>query len=731
MSFPAVASQDNPEGGDFSEHAASDREFRQTESFELKHSVLFNRDLQLIRSIYVLAIIVTAGLLIFAVRADQLSAQRWQATSRADARNDLGTLRAQLESNLNGNIQLVRGLPGLIALEPDLTQQQFERALKPLFEGRSQVRNIAAAPDMVISLMHPLAGNEKAVGLDYRATPKQFEAADRAVRLRQLVLAGPVDLVQGGTGFISRMPIFVSVEDTEQFWGLVSTVIDAEQLYQDSGLRANDLPLEIAIRGKDGRGPNGDLFFGSAQVFANDPVKTEIQLPQGSWEMAAVPKRGWTNPPDGIWIQRGMFLLAAAMTVVPLLMLARTRDRLLDVAVRRHQAEQERQNLERQVLHSQKLESLGVLAGGVAHDFNNILTAILGYGQLLACKPSLDSESTGFLTQINLAAERAAALCNQLLSYSGKGQFVIEPINVSDLIRETEALLQVSISKKTEVRLSLGDDIPLIEADASQLRQVVMNLITNATEAIGDRNGVVTITTQLAKMNDDDLKQNLAGNACSPGKYVLIRITDNGCGMSAATVKKIFDPFFTTKSNGQGLGMAAVLGVVRSLDGCILCESSIGQGSSFIVAFPPTAKRLRRPELTPNEPGVNVAGTVLVVDDEPAIRTIITKALTNLGFAVLAAKDGQQAIEIFERSAHEISLCIIDLSMPRMGGRETLRLIRRIQPDARAVLMSGYAEEEISEPTSTDHPNAFIKKPFGVNQLISVVRHVIDDSDDS
>jgi len=687
---------------------------------------LFNREIALTRIIYCIAICVALGLLVFAIRADWVSTQRAQATTRAHVQNELAAIRSRLESNLTGNIQMIRGLPGLFALDPNLTQQEFERAVEPLLQGRSLIRNIAAAPDMVITLMHPIWGNEQAIGLDYRKIPAQFEAADRSRRLRRLVLAGPVDLVQGGKAFISRIPIFQNTADGEErFWGIVSTVLDAQQLYLESGLLDPDGPVEIAIRGKDGLGADGEHFFGRPEIFENAPVLAEIQLPQGTWLLGAIPNGGWEGQPDGIWLQRGTFFLAAAMTIVPLLMLARTRDQLMKVAQRRQEAEELRQKIEQQMLHSQKFESLGVMAGGIAHDFNNILTAIMGYTQLLANSPWLSSESAGYLRNIDGAAVRAAELCNRLLAYSGKGLFAIEPVDLSELICETEELLRVSVPKKTEVQLKLKNDNPMIEADASQLRQVVMNLITNAIDAIGDEQGTVTIETGFEPITQAALQKNLAGNECLSRKYVFVKVTDTGCGMGDSTLAKVFDPFYTTKSSGHGLGMAAVLGVVRSHRGAIFCDSKIGQGSTFTVAFPPTDK-LREPTTeTRANPPVNRQATILVIDDEPAVRSVVEAALTALGHTVIAAEDGQQGVELFEQHCDEISLCIVDMAMPRMGGMETLRAMRSLQPNVRVILISGYSEEDLDTATGQQQPNSFIKKPFRIAEFTRIVNEVL------
>lgn len=694
---------------------------------ELAHSGLFKRELLLTRLIYGFAICVTIGLAIFAVRNDRVSRQRMKTAARSKVQRELSDLRSRLESNLSVNVQLTWGLPGLFRLLPNLTQEEFELAVSPLFERPTQIRHIAVAPDMVINLIYPLEGNEKAIGLDYRKSKQQFAAADRARRVGDLVLAGPVDLVQGGKGFVSRFPVFEqTAEGPDRFWGLIATVIDADKFYEQSGLLDKDLGLEVAIRGKDGTGRYGEHFFGSHTVFENDPVSIEIQVPQGTWLIGAVPKGGWTTQSQSLWIQRGFFLMAALLIVTPLILLARTRALLTQVAIRRQWAEQERHKIEQKMLHSQKLESLGVLAGGIAHDFNNILTAIIGFTQLLSYKTTIDDESKEFLESIDSAAEQAAALCQQLLSYSGKGQFDVKPVDMSEMIRETEALLRVSIPKLTQVELGLADNIPLIEADEAQLRQVLMNLISNAIDSIGNQKGRVTIETGLTQLSQDDLIENLAGNKCAPGEFVFARISDTGCGMDSQTLEKVFDPFFTTKSSGRGLGMAAVLGVVRSHQGAIFCESVPGKGTTFRVAFHPTDKTMEAIEVVKSKKPTARQTTILLVDDEAAVRSVIKKTLIGAGHSVKTAKNGREGIEIYKKHCGEISLCIVDMAMPKLGGLETLNGIRDVRSDARVILISGFSEEEINRSSGREQPNAFIKKPFRTSEILAVVNRLLE-----
>ena len=275
--------------------------------------------------VHLVAALLAGGLLLAAVFVERLNAERHATAIRAATQDRLGLLRGRLEDNLHGNIQLVRGLPGIVALKPELTQEDFARAVRPLFHEHSQLRNVDADPDMVIRFMYPLAGNEQLIGLDTRTIPEQAEATDRVRRTRQLVLAGPVHLVQGGTGFISRIPVFIEEPGgQERFWGLISAVFDAERIYRAGGLLDDDLAIEVGIRGKDALGTQGRVFFGRAGIFDENPVLASVPLPQGSWQLAAIPRGGWPSEPNDVWALRLGFVSAGLLMVLPLLALGRT-----------------------------------------------------------------------------------------------------------------------------------------------------------------------------------------------------------------------------------------------------------------------------------------------------------------------------------------------------------------------------------------------------------------------
>lgn len=390
------------------------------------------------------------------------------------------------------------------------------------------------------------------------------------------------------------------------------------------------------------------------------------------------------------------------------------------------QAEAEQRRLQAKVEHSQKLESLGVLAGGIAHDFNNILMSILGRADLIRHALAADHPAQDHLREVKQAARRAGDLCQQMLAYAGKGKVHVKPVDLKRLADDISRMLEISIPKGIAMAAQHQDDVPPILGDASQLQQVVMNLITNAVDAIGDRAG--TITRRVGMTVRGPAHVGTSGDLPA-GTYVYLEIVDTGCGMDAYTRSRIFDPFFSTKFTGRGLGMAAVLGIIRAHRGGIEVESEVGRGTSIRVLFPLDAAAISAsappfPEVTPA--GVRVLlprqGTVLVVDDEITIRALTADMLTFLGYEVVQASSGKEAIAIFAARTREIGLIILDLTMPDLNGDEALKELRRLEPQVRVILASGYSRHEVARLLEASGVSAFLQKPFDVNALAEALQ---------
>ena len=389
----------------------------------------------------------------------------------------------------------------------------------------------------------------------------------------------------------------------------------------------------------------------------------------------------------------------------------------------RKRAEEERLKLEQQLLHTQKLESLGVLAGGIAHDFNNILMAIIGNADLALMRINRESPAVENLHRIEKAAAQAADLAKQMLAYSGKGKFVVENIDLNRLLQEMLHMLEVSISKKAVLRFNLTQSLPQVEADATQMRQIIMNLVINASEAIGDRSGVIAITTGCMDCDRSYLKDVWLDENLSDGLYVYLEIADTGCGMDKETMAKLFDPFFTTKFTGRGLGMAAVLGIVRGHKGAVKVYSEAGKGTSFKILLPASdrpADLFNHVDLADDWQG---SGTVLLVDDEETVRGISTEMLKELGFTTITANDGQEAVTIFKQTP-DIAFVILDLTMPHMDGEQCFRELRQIRPDVKVIMSSGYNEQGVTQRFMGKGLAGFIQKPYKLSVLKEAIRRM-------
>jgi len=398
-----------------------------------------------------------------------------------------------------------------------------------------------------------------------------------------------------------------------------------------------------------------------------------------------------------------------------------------DITVEKHLADKNR-SIKAQMLHVQKLESLGVLAGGIAHDFNNILLAILGNAELALMRLSPESPVCNHLENILKAGQRAADLAQQMLAYSGKGRFVIDRLDINALITEMNKMLDVSVSKKAVMHLSLTDKLPLFEGDATQIRQTIMNLVINASEAIGDENGAIAITTGFMDCDQAYLSEIWVYDKLEKGAYVYFEVTDNGCGMDRDTLAKIFDPFFTTKFTGRGLGMAAVLGIVRGHHGAITVYSELGKGTSFKVFLPARLNipEISLPEPTPIKPAMG-SGTILLVDDEVMILTLGKEMLQKLGYCVLTAENGVVAVEIFNAHKEEIVCVILDLTMPCLDGEQTFLKLQSIDKNIQVIMSSGFNELEVARKFTGDGLAGFIQKPYTFVELSQKIITVIGE----
>ncbi len=389
--------------------------------------------------------------------------------------------------------------------------------------------------------------------------------------------------------------------------------------------------------------------------------------------------------------------------------------------------EEERKKLEAQLLHTQKLESLGVLAGGIAHDFNNLLTGILGNAGMVLMELPKSSPLLDSMKLIESAALNAAKLTTQLLAYAGKGTYTLEVLDLSDLVKEMSDLLKTVVSKNARLRYRLAQPLPAVEGDAAQIQQILLNLVTNASDAIGEKSSEIIVSTDVAKVTSEYLADSYINDELPQGDYVYLEVSDSGCGMDAETQSRIFDPFFSTKFVGRGLGLAAVIGIMRSHSGAIKVKSAPGVGTTMRVLFPTTSKPMEIvKELLNPEALAHGNGTVLVIDDEEPARAVAQKVLSKFGFGVILARNGREGIEIFEHNRNQIRAVLLDVTMPIMSGERTLQEIRRMRPDIPVLLSSGYNEQEVSTQFGGEGAWTFIQKPYQPKALIKKINKILN-----
>lgn len=388
----------------------------------------------------------------------------------------------------------------------------------------------------------------------------------------------------------------------------------------------------------------------------------------------------------------------------------------------RKRAEEEKLALEQQFQQAQKLESLGVLAGGIAHDFNNILSVIVGNCYLA----KIDSDnSKDFIPKIEQASERAAELCRQMLAYAGKTQIIQSQVNIVALVDEMVRMLKATLPKNVVIKLDSSADIPLVKADTSQLSQIIMNFVINASEAIGEAQGEIIVSLAKTVITEGPSEKDYQGKEIHSGDYVCLEVTDNGCGMDDETKRRIFEPFYTTKFTGRGLGMSAVLGIVTSHEGALQVYTQLGHGTTFKVYLPVQSKisfednpQLQTSKLEPWQG----SGTILLVEDEDQVRLIAKNILQKMGFSVIEAANGMVALELYHKNSAEISLVLTDLGMPIMDGYEMFGELKKISPELPIIISSGFGDAVVTSRIPRKDLAGLISKPYNHSQLREVLK---------
>jgi len=392
------------------------------------------------------------------------------------------------------------------------------------------------------------------------------------------------------------------------------------------------------------------------------------------------------------------------------------------------QLRQQIDELEIRVELAEKLESLGVLSAGIAHDFNNLLTGILGNSDLALRKMDPSSPALGHVKSIEASAERAANLVKQMLAYTGQGKFTFETTNLSTIIRDMTGLLEASLSEIAVLECDLAANLPVVEVDPSQIRHIITNLIANSSEALVEDHGIIFVNTGVMECDINYLSQMSFNDDLPVGYYTYLEVADTGCGMDSETTDRIFDPFFTTKHQGRGLGLASVLGIVRGHNGAIKVYSEPGQGTTIRVLFPSTDKPLAlasAPTPAAEDEGWQGSGTILLVDDDESVRDVGSNMLELLGFEVMTASDGREGVNTFRDNSDEITLVLLDMTMPHLSGQKAFEEIKKIRNNAIVILTSGYTEELATHRFPEHGLAGFIQKPYVMNDLRTTLKEIL------
>jgi PAS domain S-box-containing protein len=559
-----------------------------------------------------------------------------------------------------------------------------------------------------------------------------FVLLDTIVVRRMRVLGAGVRQVAAGGDLSGRVPAFghdevgqlaqdinhtlAALEESEgRYRRLVATAADGIFVIRDARATfANDAGLRIF--GVEQRVLQARDF---ATFFAPADRERVYRLVETLGQQEAARLDGTVIRPDGE--QRAVEMVATRVNAEA--------DHGIQIVMRdvteREREARARAEFDRKLQETQRLEGLGLLAGGIAHDFNNLLMAMLGNASLARLHAAGNPQVTEALKEIELATQRASELTRQLLAYAGGGKLVVNLVDLSELVRETGELMRAAITKNATLVVDTPDGLPAVEADATQLRQVVLNLITNASDALGNGSGRITVRTGATQRDAESLRGLLGGDRLQPGEYVFVEVTDTGSGMAPEVRDRIFDPFYSTKGPGRGLGLAAVLGILRSHGGGIEVLSAPGTGTTFRVFFPSTGKVLPKAPPAPATVGERMRGTILLVDDDVTVRRVARAVLEEIGFTVLIAGNGQECLEVMQERGHTVDAVVLDLLMPVMDGQEAARRLRAAWPDVPILIASGHSGDALPPDIARDPLVRFAQKPFGVAALATALRDLL------
>ncbi|WP_448565006.1 response regulator [Thalassotalea ganghwensis] len=787
---------------------------------------------------YLPLLIVSLLLIFIAVFADYLHNQQTENELKEDLRKELATFRAHIEGTILSHSMLLNGLVAVISTEPDLSYQRFLALSSPLLQQNNSIRNIAYAPALVVKYVNPIKGNENVIGLNYANLPAQLSDILIAKERQKLVFTDLIDLVQGGTGFIARFPVYEnSTNNKSAFIGILSSVIDSEGFFKQSKLSELSPDYQLSIVNV----LSNKSLYGQAISNNAQPITELINLPYGHWTIKAIPKVGWQNyvtrqsQSDVFGFSINLFRLGLLLFLlamfIPLLLLTRsivhkrlekwhfkaimdntssliyikgksgrykfinnafeqilhisneqikgktdedvfdksfalersaidkkvfetgerikTREKLplkdgmhhylsvkFPVLDRYNQVynicnvstditEQVKQ--QEHISRTQRLESLGNLTGGIAHDFNNMLGIIVGYSELLQLKLKDQPALLKYANNIHDTSKRGAKLTKKLLNLSREKSTNVEQVNINEVIEKRADLITSTLTSRISLRSNLDSDLWDISVDASDLEDVIINLIINAMHAI-DKNGEITITTHNITLS----AQQASLFELNQGDYVQLDIADTGHGIPFDIQDKIFDPFFTTKGkDGAGLGLSIIYNFMQRSNGAIHVYSRPAHGAKFSLLFPRCHEEVVKENHTVCQ--IKQKGepreTILVVDDEPELLSVTSELLTEKSYRVLSAASAEEALQLLEN--HPIDLVISDVIMPDVDGYQLAQTIEKRHPNVLIQLMSGYTDHSNRPVSDEKYTKNIILKPLSSQVLLSRLQELFQNKTQS
>ena len=670
-------------------------------------------------SVVVLAAVSLAGgaLVTLAARLDRAERRR----AALDAANGAAW---GIEQQLAGSLAAAHALAAVIRETGD--DSSFERVARDLYQVYAGMDSLQLAPGGILTRSYPLSGNEAAIGLDLAASSIHGPDVQRARSTRQLVLAGPFPLKQGGVGLAGRVAVYVNRGGEERFWGVATSLIRLPRLLEASRLnRLSEVgyDYQLSRRSHDGK---EETFASARSLPPVEPVEVSVRVPNGDWMLRVAPRGGWAAG----WIVGGhaLSLLAAiAFAALVYRVLRQPEELRRQVAARTaelERAHKSRQAAEDTLRQAQKLEAVGRLAGGIAHDFNNLLQVIIGCMDAVAISAALRPAEREDLDEALAAAERAAALTRQMLAFSRRQ--VLEPavLDLNEVVSEIMKMVSRVLGEHIELRVVSGQALGRIWADRAQVEQVIVNLCVNARDAMPD-GGRLLIETRniLVETSDQDTHP-----ASRPGRFVQLCVSDTGAGIPPDIIGHVFEPFFTTKGPGAGtgLGLATVHGIVLQHHGWVEVQSESGKGTAFKIHLPIVERPAEGAVRRVDGPITGGRETILLAEDDPAVRALAVRLLREAGYTVLAAADGGEALAAASAHAGVIDLALLDVVMPQHGGRAVRDRLLATRQDVKVLFASGYSEDAVRTDFEKEEGVHLLRKPYSREQLLREVRAVLE-----